>query len=255
MKIAGLALLALLCAPLQDDDAARKKRLGEIYVEMNRLTLEAAKLMRQLAGDDQEKQRAIMNELMQKHLPPEMNDRFVEGQRTANERLVAATLKTLSTANADFRANDRDRNFVNDFWVGDVSGLWRIDADNTLKLIEIAVAAADARPLLPLEQDGQPAAAPQTKYKAVGNQAPKAGYWFSAIEKRPFRGEIVKYDEGNGRCRSGFGFCAYPAEYGPKGKFTYIINEDNSVYRKDTGGKPVPVWPADPSKEDWVKLD
>ena len=65
--------------------------------------------------------------------------------RASNDRSSEALLKILSCAEYDFRSNDRDWNHVNDFWVADVSGLYRIFANGeTIKLIEMAVAVADA---------------------------------------------------------------------------------------------------------------
>src|SRR5438034_2346623 len=49
---------------------------------------------------------------------------LLAAQRAANERSAATSLKTLSTAEADFRANDRDWNHVNDFWTFNVCGLY-----------------------------------------------------------------------------------------------------------------------------------
>jgi prepilin-type N-terminal cleavage/methylation domain-containing protein len=41
---------------------------------------------------------------------------LLSSQRASNERSASTSLKTLSTAEAEFRANDRDWNHVNDFW-------------------------------------------------------------------------------------------------------------------------------------------
>jgi len=49
---------------------------------------------------------------------------LLSSQRASNERNASTSLKTLSSAEADFRANDRDWNHVNDFWTGDVKGLY-----------------------------------------------------------------------------------------------------------------------------------
>lgn len=64
----------------------------------------------------------------------------------SNERAASAALKTLATAEADYRSNDRDGNEINDYWTGDVAGLYR----NQLRLIPRESAEADARPLNPL---------------------------------------------------------------------------------------------------------
>ena len=73
----------------------------------------------------------------------------------STERNASTSLKTLSSAEADFRANDRDWNHVNDFWTGDVKGLYTMTSsavrgngggttDPAIKLIELSVASADA---------------------------------------------------------------------------------------------------------------
>src|SRR5438094_4854675 len=75
--------------------------------------------------------------------------------RAANERSAATSLKTLTTAEADFRANDRDWNHVNDYWTGDVKGLYTLTSatlrgthddtnDPPIKLISLNLACSDA---------------------------------------------------------------------------------------------------------------
>src|SRR5436190_13328249 len=49
---------------------------------------------------------------------------LLSSQRASNERNASTSLKTLSSAEADFRANDRDWNHVNDFWTANVAGLY-----------------------------------------------------------------------------------------------------------------------------------
>jgi len=43
---------------------------------------------------------------------------LISSRRASNERIASTTLKTFTSAEADFRANDRDMNHVNDFWTG-----------------------------------------------------------------------------------------------------------------------------------------
>lgn len=256
MKLIALPLLVALAGftPPQDNAEAKKKRLGEILNNIAKMQKEGEALLKELSGGDREKQDALMREIMEKYAP-EMAAQFNKTQSAASERNGAFTLKTFATANADFRANDRDNNQINDFWVGDVSGLWRIDVDGAIKLIEINSATADARPLLPLDKEGALPDLPKTKVKAVGKASPKAGYWFAAIEKyQDETGAFVKYDQGTGRHTHRFGFCAYPAE-SSLGKMTFVITEDNTLYRKDTGGKPVVQWSSDPAKDGWQRYD
>src|SRR6516165_7868464 len=49
---------------------------------------------------------------------------LLSSQRASNERNASTSLKTITAAQADFRANDRDGNHVNDFWTADVKGLY-----------------------------------------------------------------------------------------------------------------------------------
>jgi hypothetical protein len=255
MKSIALALIALLLAP-QDDVEAKKKRLGEIFSQSMKLQKEAEALMKELTAGSRERQEALMREIMEKYAP-EMAEQFNRAQTMANERMASVTLKTLATAEADFRANDRDGNHVNDFWAADVSGLYRILANgDAIKLIEISVALADARPAIPIDATGDLPSDAKTKLQLVGKAATKAGYQFAAIEKyEDEKGAFVKYDEGKGRHTYKFAFCAYPSEYPAKGKTTFVITEDNLLFRKDTGGKRVEQWSSNPQKDGWQRLD
>jgi hypothetical protein len=257
-----LAIAVLLLAPgfalAQDSPEAKKKRLGELVKQMNQLQKEAGKLVEELSGGDPEKAQALMKEVMEKYAP-EMASGMASAVLAANERNASSTLKSLATAEADFRANDRDVNHVNDFWVADVSGLYRVDTgQGPLRLIELSAATADAKPCVPLDNAGTlPRAAKEhaSKLAAAGKPSTKTGYWFAVIEKyQDEKGAAVKYDDGNGRNPSAFGLCSFPAEYGKTGKMTFILNEDNVVWKKDTGGKPPEVFPADPEKAGWTRI-
>ena len=128
---------------------------------------------------------------------------FVSSRRASNEREAATLLKTLASAEADFRANDRDANGVNDFWTGDVTGLYSLKASGReLRLIERSVAEADSCPIRML---GWP-------YR------PHRGFYFQALEADDNEnGETYFQNTGGNRPMgdvhhlSKFGFGAYPA--------------------------------------------
>ena len=170
---------------------------------------------------------------------------LLNSSRASNGRNASTSLKTLTSAEADFRSNDRDRNQINDYWVADVSRLYYLEADGVpLQLIERSVAQADDAPLKPLS-DGEP----------------KAGYLYRAI---PFDETGAPYDSGQGRNPSKFAFCAHPSDYHDTAWyrrktdvsiFTFIVNEENVIWRKDLQGAPVLKWPKDPLAEGWSKLD
>src|SRR5436189_3016015 len=112
---------------------------------------------------------------------------LLSSQRASNERSASTSLKTLSTAEADFRANDRDWNHVNDFWTFNVSGLYTMTSaavsgnagnsttDPSIKLIELSVASADS---------DSATACPASDNAALTTFAvpsAKAGYWYIAL--------------------------------------------------------------------------
>src|SRR6187200_2751190 len=115
---------------------------------------------------------------------------LLSSQRASNERSASTSLKTLSSAEADFRANDRDWNHVNDFWTGDVSGLYYVKpvgGGPELRLIEESVANADAKPLSALPQ----------------GTVPIGGYLFQALDRdsnlKGFEGEYKRDTDRSGR--------------------------------------------------------
>jgi len=171
---------------------------------------------------------------------------LLSSSRSSNDRNASTSLKTLSTAEADFRANDRDWNHVNDYWTGDVKGLYTMTSaamqgaaattttDPAIKLIELSVAAADADAGL------VPAGGENAPFNMFADPSPKAGYWYAALtlDLSATVQEEVTYRQdtgGNppmGKChnRTKFGFLAFPD--GPKaGPWNFIINEDNTLYR------------------------
>lgn len=182
-----------------------------------------------------------------------------DDRMTEVERHASGSLKTIATAQADFRSNDRDDNRVNDFWTGDLAGLYAIaPRGHAIKLIEVSVALSDPAPL----EGGKLACYPDPITKH-GEAGPKSGYHFRALREdlstQPASTVYAQDTDGSGeKCRnsSRFGAVAYPAEYGVDGTKTFIINEGNTMFWKDTGGEPVLDWPTDAEvAESWHKVD
>ena len=73
----------------------------------------------------------------------------------------------------------------------------------------------------------------------------KMGYWYIDIV-----GDRNGLYDSSKQC----GLCAVPAEYGKTGRNTFIINVTGMVYQKDTGGRPVTIWP-DVEKEGWLPFE
>ena len=171
---------------------------------------------------------------------------LMSSERASNERTASTALKTLSSAEADFRSNDRDWNHVNDFWTGDVKGLFTMTSaavrgagtapmDPPIKLIEIETAAADVDPAV-VPAGGENMALPQPP-------AARKGYWFVALltdlTLKEGGGEeaIYKRDTGGtptmGKCHNmaKFGFAAIPDTLW-RGKYAFIVNENNTIFRE-----------------------
>ena len=173
--------------------------------------------------------------------------------RAHRQRVASSRMKQLANAQADFRSKDRDDNKVNDYWMADVAGLYTLKGSNgePIRLIQEIIAWRDDAPL----QNG----AAGGRYHSMESLLPGAGrpaqtgYRYMAM--RQYLGpegaeSFLRDSEGTqemGRVHhhSRFGFTAFPLEYGGETKVTFIINEENTVYWRDLGGKPVLVWPSD----------
>jgi prepilin-type N-terminal cleavage/methylation domain-containing protein len=208
---------------------------------------------------------------------------LLSSQRASNERNAATSLKTLTSAEADFRANDRDANKISDYWTGDMKSLYTLStaaipgasnltSDPAIKLIELSLATADA--------DSVTLAAGGENYplSQFGVTSTKAGYWYNAlsIDATLVGAEATYKLDTAGSPAMGsvhntwrFGFIAWP-DSSSAGKYAFIIDENNTIYRSATttsvrpsGGNPpgVPPTPYDryPSaanlKSFWSKMD
>jgi hypothetical protein len=161
---------------------------------------------------------------------------FSPGSRGNGERSPSTSLKTITSAQADFRANDRDGDGVNQFWRGDIAGLYALAPGGgpAMKLIELSVASADDRAVVSI--------APY----AV--KAPKSGYWFRAIRHA---------DEAVIDANARFAAECHPADYPKSGRYTFIVDENNTIFRADLGhGNGLTAYPTDEElNTKWSKLD
>lgn len=175
---------------------------------------------------------------------------LLSSQRASNERNASTSLKTLTSAEADFRANDRDWNHVNDFWTGDVKGLYTLTSaavsgngnsttDPIIKLIELSIASADADGSL-ITAGGENAA-----LSTFAIPSAKAGYWYQALildNAAAGTAEATYQLDTNGTPAMGschnfakFGFAAFPDSQAG-GKYVYMVNENNTIFRSATSG-------------------
>jgi prepilin-type N-terminal cleavage/methylation domain-containing protein len=161
---------------------------------------------------------------------------LLQAQRASNERNASASLKTLASAEADFRANDRDGNKVNDFWTRDVCGLYGVcptGSTELIKLIEISVAGAD---IAPLGTAATPTAATETLQTFYTQNTPKAGYWYRVMNTDEDGTAYALTTNGLGWTgayfnHSKFGFTCYP-QTRSAGRTVYILNEGNTIFKR-----------------------
>jgi hypothetical protein len=173
--------------------------------------------------------------------------------KSVNWRNAAASLKTLTVAQVDFRSNDRDENGINDFWVGDVAGLYFLKDKQAepLKLLEISVAQADGDPRPPAGKPSYDGAAPFSS---------KANYVFRVLRYyEDESGQRILYNEGSGRNASKFGFITHPFQYSShsSNQWTLIVSEGNTIFRKNLKDKGVTIdtFPRDPLAAGWERMD
>jgi len=165
---------------------------------------------------------------------------LLQSQRASNERSASASLKTLATANADFRSNDRDSNHVNDYWTRDVRGLFTVYPSggtlaSAIKLIELSLAGADAQNLPAIAPTASNGA--ESQISNYTNFQPKAGFWYfhlwwdmSTSPPGPYG---VNTDTSGWAIHNDsiFAFGAWPDSYS-SGRTLFILNEGNTLYKR-----------------------
>jgi prepilin-type N-terminal cleavage/methylation domain-containing protein len=176
---------------------------------------------------------------------------LLSAQRSANERNASASLKTMATAEIDFRSNDRDTNRVNDFWTVNVCGLALIEPATgvgtfapAIKLIDPSIAQADNETNANLTISVPATAAKPWGYQTrptvtMTNRGAKAGYWYYPLQSdfsESAAGELYALDtdgadDSNSHHHAAkFGFGAFPDTYGV-GRSVFMINESATVIR------------------------
>jgi len=156
-------------------------------------------------------------------------------QHASNQRGAYATLKTVASAEADFRGNDRDGNGVQDFWTADLAGLYGLVPPGGEPIALIGRELAEADPTLP-------------------GAKPWAGYWFEAMDQDEY-GLDYRLGAGKSRHPSKFAFCAHPKS-SADGQRAYYVNEGNTVFGQVFNGQPDRRWPTDAElKARWIIID
>ena len=135
---------------------------------------------------------------------------LIKSLRGSNERNASGSLKTLVSAEVDFRQNDRDANGTNDFYVADIRGLFYVMVGGQrLELIDVTVADADVTGMSFL---------------------PKAGFRYQAMTTDEGG---TAYDPGTGRNASRFGFTTWPDVPYQSGNIEFILGQQNIMWKRD----------------------
>ena len=163
---------------------------------------------------------------------------FISIRRSSNEKAMSASLKSLTTGEESFKNNDLDLNQINDYWTGDVAGLYSIQATGAAKsalaISDVALASADTAPLAAGAYDNGRA---QTTGTPLA-QSPKSGYWCQAQLRDVGASDLMTSTDTTGSAVhhvGSYGFCAVPVNYGVTGTFCFIVNHGNAIFKRDFG--------------------
>lgn len=166
-------------------------------------------------------------------------------KRHENERMAMQTLNSIRGIQYRFQSDDLDGNGVNDFWTGDLAGLYNLVVKGReIQLVDRALAESDPAPCKPL----------------VSAPRPFHGYYFVALESDdsdgPSKGASFREDTGGtptmGKVHhmTKFGYCAYPAVPGVSGSFVYLIGTNGQIMQF-MQGPPPKNWPPDSEGRNW----
>lgn len=84
-------------------------------------------------------------------------------------------------------------------------------------------------------------------------KAPRTGYWYALMKYYNDGENLIPYDKEFSK--NHFALVAFPVKYGKAGTFTFIINEEGTLYRKDFGRTGyIDTYPGpDPVEHGWER--
>jgi len=148
-----------------------------------------------------------------------------------NELSVIQVAKAHVAAQLEYYRKDRDGSGVLQYAQRFISHEGKKDG-----LYWKAGAGEEGSPLGPLfvraTEEGYTVKKPGEKHK------PYHGYYFKILRSQGSKAPGGELDYViNGRMTAGFGFLAYPAQYGVSGIMTFMVNQKGIIYQKDLGPK------------------
>jgi Leucine-rich repeat (LRR) protein len=234
------------------------RELGATFrTKVTKFAGDGLSVMNPVIGDTDKAEKIIA--LVEKHRPGNAKA-LREWRAKVRRRLLQQVqdsakhqLVLVQRAEEEFRKNDADGNGVKDYWVADVSGLYRLQGSSSdpIGLIDAGIASIDAAPL-PKATKGcvdQERPSPNSAYETFP-------YKLQMISRGSSGKEIATVTDGSGPKwfnENQFALCGYPREYPRLGRNTYLIDESGQLWMKDTQGKPVERRPADYDADGWSK--
>lgn len=207
---------------------------------------------------------------------------LVDAQARHKKVQVQNHLRTIVVQENLWHRMDIDGNGVNDFWVADLSGMYRVlrqPANVEAMMIDTTLARADWSPLGGFPPPALPFRAGEQVpgLAAMTHKAPEAkdSYYFAAFISDA-AGEKYAHDlDGAGQAYeniSSFAFMAFPREYGKETTRAFIVDASGVIWQVDgvTGGfcrgdgsvnarpgtAPVARWPnANPARCGYAPAD
>jgi prepilin-type N-terminal cleavage/methylation domain-containing protein len=167
--------------------------------------------------------------------------------RASHERSASAALRSIATAQTDFRTNDRDGNHANDYWTGDLFALYALipvpagesdppsddpSVTGAIRLIESSLAAADGATCVGEYGNVQVAA-------TIITGSPKAGYLFRSFAAHGLDGStsVSMRSDTDGADFYGavhdarrYAVAAFPESL-TSGRTIFLTNQDGAVYK------------------------
>ena len=171
---------------------------------------------------------------------------------SSGERSASASVKALALIEEDFRANDLDGNGADDYWTGNLAGLYCLEnrktkSPSTERYAIRLIASSD------LERDSPRVIGYQNesvRYNAdllIENMTAKAGMVHQALINDPAGVSYAQDTDGSGfkvHHLDAFGFMAMPLVWDSTGTYCFIINQQGTIYRRDFGEATKPPEPG-----------
>jgi hypothetical protein len=174
------------------------------------------------------------------------------------EMYAISVLKLLVSNEGTWKYTDADRNGIKDYWTLDISCLhrmYRANGTTKINMIDVAIARADDNPAFTGMFGEWPKIEDWTNPPVI--KTTKSGYYCRAMlldeNGIPYNQNEVGTNKIKAANSNKFAFVAYPKEYDTYfSTYTLIVNEEGTIWQKDTKAEPVLQWPAkDPTTAGW----